>query len=395
MVQGAPVEVETLFLHYSKKLRERRGTKFITAICCLSKFLPEKLFNFIAKFFKPLRQLLMADVILDICGGDSFTTIYGTNVFLAQAEFKRIAFLLNKPLILLPQTFGPFEGQLVCNTVINIFKKCCSVTTRDSGGLGEIQKIIGNDLGDRFTQCPDVAFTLEPITVPLENDSFFPPMSSLPVIGLNVSGLLYLNRKDFGIKVDYKGLILGIIDWVIKELHGKVLLVPHVVTTRKMAAEGTSMEYTDYHACEKILSEIKDMGHNEECVDMIKGAYSPGEIKYLIGKCNFFIGSRMHACIAATSQKVPTVALAYSKKFAGVFGLAGIPDVVIDLRYQTTESCLKDINERYHRREVNQSHFSSQIYLAQRNVEEYFSKTLRKHLEAKLTSTSICKKITS
>jgi hypothetical protein len=45
-----------------------------------------------------------------------------------------------------------------------------------------------------------------------------------------------------------------------------------------------------------------------------------------------FIGSRMHACIAALSQGVPTVGLAYSDKFRGVFESLGLERLVADLR---------------------------------------------------------------
>ena len=46
--------------------------------------------------------------------------------------------------------------------------------------------------------------------------------------------------------------------------------------------------------------------------------------KAVIGQCDFFIGSRMHACIAALSQGVPCVGVAYSMKFAGVFDTVGM-----------------------------------------------------------------------
>jgi len=43
---------------------------------------------------------------------------------------------------------------------------------------------------------------------------------------------------------------------------------------------------------------------------MIGWPYGPSETKFLIGHCDFFVGARMHACIAAVSQYVPAVTLA-------------------------------------------------------------------------------------
>jgi colanic acid/amylovoran biosynthesis protein len=38
---------------------------------------------------------------------------------------------------------------------------------------------------------------------------------------------------------------------------------------------------------------------------------------------DFFTGARMHACIAALSSGVPVLPMAYSRKFAGLFGTLG------------------------------------------------------------------------
>ena len=46
---------------------------------------------------------------------------------------------------------------------------------------------------------------------------------------------------------------------------------------------------------------------------MIAHEYDQHAIKSIIGRCDFFIGSRMHACIAALSQKIPTAAVAIVK----------------------------------------------------------------------------------
>ena len=50
----------------------------------------------------------------------------------------------------------------------------------------------------------------------------------------------------------------------------------------------------------------------------------------MIGVCDFFVGSRLHSCIAALSQGIPTIGIAYSKKFKGVFESVGAGDWVID-----------------------------------------------------------------
>jgi polysaccharide pyruvyl transferase WcaK-like protein len=76
---------------------------------------------------------------------------------------------------------------------------------------------------------------------------------------------------------------------------------------------------------------------------MIAGEYDQHAIKGIVGRCDFFIGSRMHACIAALSQKIPTAAVAYSKKFKGVFDSIDVGNFVIDAREAETQEAINKI----------------------------------------------------
>ena len=80
---------------------------------------------------------------------------------------------------------------------------------------------------------------------------------------------------------------------------------------------------------------------------MIEGFYDQSELKGIISLCDFFIGSRMHSCIAALSQGIPTVGIAYSKKFIGVFESAGVGEFVIDARLCDKRDALETLLKRY------------------------------------------------
>ena len=51
----------------------------------------------------------------------------------------------------------------------------------------------------------------------------------------------------------------------------------------------------------------------------------------------------MHACIAAVSQSVPTVCIAYSDKFIGVMESIGVEDIVVDARAMDKDEILRAI----------------------------------------------------
>jgi polysaccharide pyruvyl transferase WcaK-like protein len=67
--------------------------------------------------------------------------------------------------------------------------------------------------------------------------------------------------------------------------------------------------------------------------------------------CDFFVGSRMHACIAALSQCIPTVGIAYSKKFSGVFESIGVGHLVADPRIMNEKKIFEIIENAFEDRQ--------------------------------------------
>ena len=78
--------------------------------------------------------------------------------------------------------------------------------------------------------------------------------------------------------------------------------------------------------------------------------YSEREIKHVIAQCDFFVGARMHACIAALSQCTPA-AMAYSDKFLGVFRSVGVESAVIDVRSLSVGQAVAALSSIYGSRE--------------------------------------------
>jgi polysaccharide pyruvyl transferase WcaK-like protein len=143
------------------------------------------------------------------------------------------------------------------------------------------------------------------------------------VVGVNISGLLYMGgytrRNMFRLRDDYQALIDRLLRAILTETNAAVLLVPHVFGLEE-----------EEIACAKALQ--THHAHWPGRVFALAEPLTEHELKWLIGKTDFFIGSRMHACIAALSQAVPALGLAYSNKFLGVFESAGVGDATIDLR---------------------------------------------------------------
>jgi colanic acid/amylovoran biosynthesis protein len=286
--------------------------------------------------FDTIRATVEANWIGDIRGGDSFSDIYGLKRMVFRSFSFMVAWLLHRRYVLLPQKYGPFNGRLASAFAALTIRRASMVWSRD--GMGDsVVRSLTRDRGARF--CPDVAFML-PVRRPVSMD-FSPPVDlerDSPLVGLNVSGLLwsggYSRSNMFGLSVDYKRLMRTLVDRIRERYSdSSILLVPHTY------ASSEDVE-NDLHA---ILELWKSCGDDNARLHVCSGAYNESELKWIIGRCSAFIGSRMHSCIAALSQNVPTCGLAYSDKFRGVFETLQMGNLVSDLRDGSVESISDDV----------------------------------------------------
>ena len=157
----------------------------------------------------------------------------------------------------------------------------------------------------------------------------------------------------FGLKTNYRELIDGIVDYLMKDEGVLVLLVPHVLAPSRTVED-------DPNACWQLYEKLSEKYSGR--IFLTKGNYNHNNIKYIIGLCDFFIGSRMHACIAALSQSIPAVGIAYSKKFHGVFESVGLGDCVADAYQCSNNSELLSIVEAaFEKRDQTRKHLDRVI----------------------------------
>jgi polysaccharide pyruvyl transferase WcaK-like protein len=208
------------------------------------------------------------------------------------------------------------------------------VYSRDREGVQTVKGLLGGN-SERVRFAYDMAFALQAIRPrPEVADRLATMKRTRPLVGVNVSGLLYAGgytrRNMFKLASDYPTTVLHLVRALIREGGVRILLVPHVF--------GDSPE-SDVAACRKVIAELSE--EYGEHLGYLEGDFDQHEIKWIIGHCDLLIGSRMHACIAALSQCVPAVGLAYSQKFAGVLESIGGGARVIDLRKATAEETLR------------------------------------------------------
>jgi polysaccharide pyruvyl transferase WcaK-like protein len=293
-----------------------------------------------------LHALRQADFIGDIHAGDSFSDIYGLRRFAVGLLPDVIALLLGKRLVFLPQTYGPFASAPARAAARAVLRRAGRCYARDRESLAAIQRLLGQGGAPAASFCPDVAFALEPVKggfVTIQPPLLPRAAAAPPLVGLNISGLLaiggYSRDNMFELACDYNALIEGLIEALMRRSDAHLLIVSHVLDD---SAE------SDLPAALKTWR--RSFAKHERRLHLVTGRYGPAHIKQVIGLCDLFIGSRMHACIAALSQGIPALGIAYSLKFRGVFESAGVEDLVLDARRlgeaEIIDRCLGALRER-------------------------------------------------
>ncbi|MGA2332392.1 MAG: polysaccharide pyruvyl transferase family protein [Syntrophales bacterium] len=348
-IMGQNVPIKVVNYRLSPRARVREHLLCIFLLAALQRVVPfRSLRNRIVNSSPWLKALREADFIGDIHGGDSFSDIYGLIRFFIEALPNFIVFLMKKKLVLLPQTYGPYNHPISSLVARQIMQHSFIVFARDKESAQLVREMIGDQNGGhQIVFCPDVAFTLHIAKVDKpEIEPQIDGILHLPLIGINVNGLMYnggyTRDNMFRLKFDYKIFVNNLVKRLLTETDAHILFVPHT-----FGPPGNIN--SDPDACRDVFQSIIDESNGR--LHLLTKVYNQSEIKNIIGLCDFFIGSRMHACIAALSQTIPTTSVAYSKKFSGVFESMGVKDMSIDAREADMDIAIERILDAFNRRD--------------------------------------------
>jgi colanic acid/amylovoran biosynthesis protein len=320
------------------------------------------------------RVIDSCDVILDVSGGDSFSDLYGKKFFNTTVRPKIIANRRGKKLILLPQTYGPFRRKRSHDIAQCVVSTADAAWARDSRSFEVLKALLGRKFDPGVHQCGvDMAFGLKPAAPDLATQhqlSAWLEAANLRV-GINVNGLVWhtMGKDRFGLNflTDYQELLLKLVRWILSETDANILLVPHVYSP-------SSSYESDQEAIAQLVRSLELPGTTLRRVFSVDASPDEQQLKWLVSKCDWFCGSRMHSTIAGLSSCVPTAAIAYSDKTLGVFETCLQGGHVVDPRHETTDHCLMQLKSLFMKRhETRQS-----LYEAIPHVEIKYRDQMRK-----------------
>lgn len=260
------------------------------------------------------RKVNTCDAIVDLTYGDSFSDIYGMKNFVLYSVPKIITEKQHIPLILGPQTYGPFKSKIAVGLAKNILEKADYIFARDEESAQQVDSILPKK---KICVTSDLAMEL-PYDKQLANQARGDKLN----IGINVSNLLWHDGKDFGFMLDYESFTKKLINTLSNRYC--VHLIAHTY-------DKNDGEY-------RIAEELHDLYPNTV---LAKTFVSPIDAKNYISKLDFFIGARMHATIGAFSSGLPIAPIAYSRKFSGLYGSIGYPYIIDCTALEESEAIKK------------------------------------------------------
>ena len=171
-------------------------------------------------------------------------------------------------------------------------RRCTQVFARDG-----LSRAYLAELGIRgnVDESTDVAFRL-----PFKSPVLTP--SDKVRVGINVSGLLfnggYTGNNQFGLSIDYPATMRKLIAELTSRSGVEVHLIGHVIEPNLPIED-------DMRVARCLAIEFRS-------VTLAPAFKRPADAKSYIAAMDFFVGARMHACIAALSSGVAVVPMAAS-----------------------------------------------------------------------------------
>ena len=248
--------------------------------------------------------------------------------------------LLNKDLVILAQSIGPFKrlGWLFDK----VLASAKVITARDDitheyltrRGLRNVEK------------AADLGFLLEAKPVSETVQALKKSSQSKCLIGICPSALFFRKFR----RGDYKSSVTAfaeMLDRVAVTRDAEYIFIPHVMTpSGKMDDDVFSQELS-----QQLTANSSVLAAN----------LTPSEVKYVISKLNIVVTFRMHGAIAALDSLVPTIAISYSHKTDGLFAKLGITEWVIQNDGSMLDSLETKIGELLDSRDTVTAHLSGKI----------------------------------
>jgi len=317
-----------------------------------------------------LNRMASSDVIVS-CSDENFketASMLPLNIYWAitwwTMLFERmmevsVASYLGKPLVMFPNSVGPFKtrlGLLMSKLALNNFD---SIIVRDSVSFNLLKKL---------RVVPKMVLTSDAALL-FSADSKVPVQKfSSPSIGVSIG--VYnqsLSEEDFQ---NFMAENAAALDLIVDLYDLDVCFFPHFIT---------GFENDDFEVSKIVLGMMK----NRDRARVFK-IDSLDEFKLCLEQMELLISSKMHPMVLATSGYVPTVCIAYDHKQTGFLNDLGLTEYLIPLKDVDSETIVSKVGRVLEDRKKIIGLLKNKIPVLQKEIKSAMREALRPSLGNRL-----------
>jgi colanic acid/amylovoran biosynthesis protein len=276
-----------------------------------------------------LQSLRQADLVLS-CGGGYFYSYRGLlpgTTFWQNVVHAYLAAALHKPLLFLPQSFGPFASPLARRGVRHLLERgsVLHVFAREEISYHLLRDMVGQAVQARLSLCPDMAFYLAADGLgPTTRDE--EPGAARPTLVMNLRPWAFPEARDPAARREgYMQAMLAAADHFVRRYRGQVVVVPQAL--------GPDPAEDDRGICEEFCRRARTLPAAAQAVQYREpGTSSLTEYLALLAGARLLVGTRLHSCILALLSGVPALSVGYQYKSQGTLDLLGLGCLNLDIQ---------------------------------------------------------------
>jgi colanic acid/amylovoran biosynthesis protein len=259
-----------------------------------------------------------ADIVAVIGGGHLYARHAFNIAFIWLWFGLALALWMGKPLIFLPQSFGPLPGRLQRGLLRWLLARSALLAAREYRSL-DLLAAIG--LRRRVLVLPDLAFALADTSTTL---AAYPELeralqhAARPLIGLTLMDWGGQN-PTFQNQAGYEAAILALIAHVRQSYGATVMLFAQCYGP--VAAQDDR----------RIARRIAAQAGPADSVVLVDQALPAEALKAAYRQLDALVATRMHSAIFAMSAGVPTLAIGYLHKSIGIMEMLGLERYALEI----------------------------------------------------------------
>lgn len=281
-----------------------------------------------------IKKFMEADLVVS-ASGISFNDNFGFIKIYHFTKYLQIPLFLNKKIVKFTQTIGPFESSYNKLIAKLVLEQIDFIMPRGRHSLENLNKI---SVTNKVESFPDIAMTMEP-QISIRAEKILQGLKPKTIIGFSPNIVCKRLDKSGQYIPALKSLLKHIITNY-KDSH--IVFIPHTIEKSNLNKDD------DMNICNELANEIKDYS-SHSIVNTLD--YTPEEIKWLISKCDFFIGSRFHSLIASISSSVPSIAIGWHWKYNEMMEWVDLDGNVIQYWELNSKKLINLFEHNFNRRE--------------------------------------------